>query len=125
MSGKYLAASIAIAAGLLMATAPFASAQIPGRGQGGFAVVNPDGTLVQQHNVVGVTRTGTGVYEIQFNSPIRRCALEATIAGDPGFILPGYIVVSKLGTGVAQVNTFATLTLLPADFKFSLTDTCP
>jgi|SRR5271155_4631488 hypothetical protein len=119
-----LAASFALAAGLVTAATGIASAQDASKDQGGYAVVDADGTLVRQLNINNVSHPSTGVYLVQFDHKIAKCAPEATIQGDPGFILPGYIVVAKYsGIGV-QVSTFATLTLLPADFKFSLTVTC-
>jgi hypothetical protein len=103
-----------------------ASAQSRQASPGGWAVVAPDGTLGHNANVKSVDHTGTGVYLVKFNQDISGCAANATIAGKgKKSVVPGYIVVSHAHTtDVIKVNTFLTVTLLPADFRFDVTVMC-
>ena len=118
---------ITVATLLAMAAAiSVASAQDPPKApEGGFVVVEANGAVDHKFNVRSVTHTGVGVYAIVFDQTNKPCAPQGTIQGDPGFLLPGYIVVSKPSNKIVQVNTYATLPLLPTDYKFSLTLTCP
>lgn len=50
-----------------------------GSSAGLWAVVNADGSLARGSGVVSVTRTGSGVYKVQFNRDITQCAWLATI----------------------------------------------
>jgi hypothetical protein len=113
-----------MAAAVAIAPAPVALAQERPVSEGGYAVVNADGSLGHHLNVVGVTHEATGVYDVEFSQPIKRCAFNATIRGDATSIVPGYIVASRHGKKGVQINTFLTLTLIPADFKFNVTATC-
>ena len=45
-----------------------------------FAVVDPTGTAVTGHGVLGVTHLSTGQYEVTFDSDVTRCAYIATTA---------------------------------------------
>ncbi|HVV64864.1 MAG TPA: hypothetical protein VHC42_05310 [Rhizomicrobium sp.] len=121
---RSLTLTLAIGAGLAMSAAPAALAQERPVSHGGYAVVNADGTLGHHLNVVGVTRESAGVYDVEFNQPIKRCAFNATIRGDAASVVPGYIVASRHGKKDVRINTFLTLTLIPADFKFNVTATC-
>lgn len=117
-----LAAVTAIVAGVFVLS-PMASAQESPVSQGGWAVVKPDGTLGKHLNAVSVTRASAGVYDITFNQPVRHCSYNATIRGDDSLV-PGYIIVSSHGKKEIQVNTYAVLTALPADFKFNVSVDC-
>lgn len=66
----------------------------------------------------------SGTYTVQFINSVSDCAAEGTIQGDPGLILPGYITVARPDNKTVIVTTFATLPLLPVDFKFSLGMIC-
>jgi len=117
-----LFAATAIASAFF-ASAPMASAQQGPTSQGGWAVVKADGTLGKHVNATSVTRASAGVYDITFNQAVRHCSYNATIRGDDS-LLPGYIVVSSHGKKEIQVNTFAAVALLPADFKFNVSVDC-
>jgi len=92
--------------------------------EGGFAIVEANGAVDHKFNVRSITHPSVGVYDIVFDQSTKNCAPEGTIQGDPGFLLPGYIVVSKPSNKTVQVNTYATLPLLATDYKFALTVTC-
>jgi hypothetical protein len=122
---RHLAASLAGAA-LFLAWAQPASAQegMPPATPGGWAVVNADGSLGAHMNVKNVTRVSKGVYHVDFNQRVGRCAATSTIGGSAKSIVPGFIVVQRHRERVT-VHTFAAVTLLPADFKFNLHLACP
>ncbi len=123
---RTLAASLAIAAGLLTVHTTIASAQSqPQAANGGWAVIRSDGTLGRNSNVAKVEHVSTGVYMVTFSQDISDCAMTATLGGKgKNSTLPGYIVVGKHGKGTARVGTFLGVTLLPADFNFNLVATC-
>ncbi len=116
-------AAVAVIAGGFFACIPMVSAQQAPVSQGGWAVVKSDGTLGKHLNATGVTRVSVGVYDVTFNQPVKHCAYNATIRGDET-LLPGYIIVSSHGKKEVQVNTYALVTLLPADFKFIVAVAC-
>jgi len=118
-----LAASI-FAGAALMTLSTVVAAQESATTSGGWAVVKPDGRLGANHNVVRVNHRSPGVYQVKFNQPVKRCAATASIGGSAKTIVPGYIVVRR-HADIVSVHTFAVVTLLPADFKFDLTLTCP
>src|SRR5256885_2301233 len=82
---------------------------------GGLAVVNSDGSLGANYNVLHVRHVRTGLYRVRFNQPTGSCAATATIGGDTETTVPGYIVVRR-DQDVVGVHTFAAATLLPHDF---------
>lgn len=118
-----IASALTIAAGLtVIAQTAHAGAQITG----GWAMVQPDGTVGKSLNVVNVKHTGTGVYVVKFSSDVKDCVPLATIAGSgKKSLIPGYVVVSGTrATDEIRVNTFLTATLLPADFRFNILASC-
>jgi hypothetical protein len=121
---KLALSTVAIVAAL--ASADIASAQSRQTSPGGWAIVAPDGTLGHNANVKSVKHVSTGVYLVKFNQDVSTCAANATIAGrGKKSITPGYIVVSRAHTSdVIKVNTFLTVTLLPADFRFDVMVMC-
>jgi hypothetical protein len=90
---------------------------------GGYAVINSDGSVEVQHNVTSVSHSNTGVYYVQMARKVDNCAATATIAGDSQTLAPGYVVIAKQGDMI-NVNTYATVTLLPEDYKFDLIVDC-
>lgn len=122
---RRLAASAAAAAGLLLAAGP-ATSGVPT--PGGWAIVDDDGTLGANRNVVRVSLVQTGVYRVVFNQDVSHCAATATLAAHNGrnSIVPGYIVTGRNGNFPEQlrVYTFNTVTLLPQNFRFNLLASC-
>lgn len=96
----------------------------PPAASGGWAVVNADGSLGAHFDVAKVTHPARGVYRVDFNQPVHRCAATASIGGSSRTVVPGYIVVRRHDNTVG-VHTFAAATLLPTDFKFDLNLACP
>ncbi len=115
-------AALAIVAGLFVATA--AVAQDQPVSQGGWAVVNEAGRLVNGLNVKRVNHAATGVYHVGFNQDISACATTASIRGETGKILPGYIVVSNMHTDKVAVTTYSAATALPTDLNFNMVVSC-
>ena len=94
-----------------------AAAQQPGTPTpGGWAIIDTDGTLDANSNVVQVNHVGPGVYRVVFNQDVSHCAATATLAAHTGrhSIVPGYLVTGRNGKFPTQmrVYTFATTTLL-------------
>ena len=122
--------SFAAAMGIVLASAIApAAAQQPGTPTpGGWAIVDTDGTLDANSNVVQVNHVGPGVYRVVFNQDVSHCAATATLAAHTGrhSIVPGYLVTGRNGKFPTQmrVYTFATTTLLPTDFRFDLLVSC-
>jgi hypothetical protein len=121
---------LAAVTGILFAAviAP-AAAQQPGTPTpGGWAIVDSDGTLGANSNVVKVMHVGTGIYRVVFNQDVSQCAGTATIAAHTGrhSVVPGYLVVGRNDNAPTQmrVYTFDSTTLIPADFRFDLLVSC-
>jgi hypothetical protein len=76
-----------------------------------YLVVNPDGTIYKQQNVVAVQKTATGVYQITWDRSVDDCGFVATVGGhrtgpnswtDPPY--KGFTSVRTFGA-VAEVRT--------------------
>jgi hypothetical protein len=86
---------LAVAAGLPLAMLPLAAnAQSALQGTGDrWAVVQSDGTLARERGAVSSSMLGRGVYEVTFDSAVRRCVYQATLgnsaAGVPSLGLIG------------------------------------
>jgi hypothetical protein len=93
------------------------------KSDGGFAVVNADGSLGGNKNLTSISHPSAGVYDLQFKKNVDFCAINGTIGGTTQTLLPGYIVVQR-AQNLVTVNTFATLTLTPTDYKFDVNVTC-
>jgi hypothetical protein len=113
-----------LAALLVTGAALFAAPAYAQATPGGLAVVDSDGSLGANYNVLRVRHVKTGLYRVKFNQPTGTCAATATIGGDTKTTVPGYIVVRR-DQDVVGVHTFAAATLVPHDFKFNLTLLCP
>jgi hypothetical protein len=113
-------AALLVSAAAVFATPGLAQAVSPG----GLAVVNANGSLGANYNVVRVNHVSQGVYRVRFNQPTGNCAVTATVGGSTKTAVPGYIVVRR-DQDIVGVHTFAAATLVPADFKFNLNLTCP
>ncbi len=113
-----------LAALLITGAALFAAPAYAQTTPGGLAVVDSDGSLGANYNVLHVRHVRTGLYRVRFNQPTGSCAATATIGGDTKTTVPGYIVVRR-DQDVVGVHTFAAATLVPHDFKFNLTLACP
>jgi hypothetical protein len=120
----------AAAAGIFLVTVtvPATAQQKGAPTPGGWAIVDTDGTLGANSNVVQVNHVGPGVYRVVFNQDVSQCAATATIAAHTGrhSIVPGYLVTGRNGKFPTQmrVYTFDTTTLLPTDFRFDLLVSC-
>jgi hypothetical protein len=116
----------ATALALSLQAAVAVSADAKGGMTSGYAVVAPDGKLSRGKNVMAVKHISAGVYQVNFTDDTSKCAFAGTIAGDRDTLLPGYLVVSHTNAPSKTVNvfTFATVTLLPADFRFHLLVSC-
>jgi hypothetical protein len=64
---------------LTMAVSVAAAQAIPTRCNGCFAVVNADGSILRQRDVVSVNRVNTGRYEVTFRIPIAGCFAQASV----------------------------------------------
>lgn len=118
---------LAAAAGLLLSAAPFTASQAGAPAPGGWAIIQADGTLGSNLNVTKVEHRKAGVYRITFNQDVSHCAANATIAAAGGKrIVPAYLVAGRVPDVPDQIRifTFATVTLLPTDFKFDLAVSC-
>lgn len=118
---------IGAVSGLLFAAASFTASQAGTPTPGGWAIVQSDGSLGFNQNVTDVGHPKTGVYRINFNQDVSHCAATATIAAKGGkTIIPGYIVVGRNGNVPNQLRvfTFATVTLIPSDYKFDVVAHC-
>lgn len=116
--------ALAAATGLLLAgTIPAFAAP----STGGWAVVTEQGRLGPNGNVTAVHHIRPGVYRVEFNNDVSRCAPNVTLAARSGkTITPGYVVVGHNKTTPNQVRvfTFLSTTLIAADYKFNLLVTC-
>jgi hypothetical protein len=118
---------LALSAGALVAAfVSIGGATAQPAATGGWAIVAPDGTLGHNLNVKAVNHKSAGVYLVKFNQDVTACSANATIAGSgKRSLIPGYIVVSHpKGADLIKINTFLTVTLLPADFRFNLQVMC-
>jgi len=95
---------------------------------GGFGIVDSDGTLGANRNVVKVTHVATGIYRVQFNNDVSSCAANVTLAAHTGRsnIVPGYVVAGRNENSPNQIRvyTFNSVTLVPTDFKFDVLASC-
>ena len=113
----------AAALGLLLSGTAIAGAPV----SGGWAVVTADGRLGPNTNVVKVHHKNAGIYRVEFNNDVSRCATNVTLAAHDGkTITPGYVVVEHNKTTPNQVRvfTFLSTTLVASDFKFNLLVNC-
>jgi hypothetical protein len=129
MSTNQRCRALAAATAIFMAGAATAAAQAPGTlTPGGWAIVDSDGTLGANSNVVKVEHPKTGLYRIIFNQDVSHCAATATLAAHNGrnTIEPGYIVAGRNDNFPTQLRiyTFNTTTLLPADLRFNILASC-
>ncbi len=101
-------------------------ASVAPAGVSSWAFVSGNGALGRNRNATGATHLSTGKYQVDFNSNVRLCGYTATIAGKAGIPAPALIVVAhrKGVPNAVFVGTFDTLTLLPADHRFSLNVAC-
>ncbi len=122
--------AVAAVTGILLAAAIApAAAQQPGTPTpGGWAIVDFDGTLGANLNVVSVERPQTGLYRVDFNQDVSQCAATATLAAHSGrnSVVPGYVVTgrNKNFPNQMRVYTFNGTTLVAADFRFNLLVSC-
>jgi hypothetical protein len=66
-----------------------------------WAVIYFDGHAISSYGMTGSARLELGVYEINFNRDISKCAITATIdGGDPG----DTIMISRLATDANSVR---------------------
>ena len=91
-----------------------------------WAVVTSTGTLSRGSGVVGVTRSATGSYRVQFNQTIDQCTWQAN-AGPTGTGTAwqglAQASLSTLGNDRVQVNTWNG-SLVATDIPFHLTVFC-
>jgi hypothetical protein len=121
---KSIAFASYVALGVVVAAANSLAHDMHGKkSDGGFAVVNADGSLGGNKNLTSISHPSTGVYDLQFKQNVDLCAINGTIGGTTETVAPGYIVVQR-AQNLVTVNTFATLTLLPMDYKFDVNVTC-
>ncbi len=119
---------LAAATGLLLAGSQ-AAAQAPGApSTGGFAIVDSDGSLGANRNVLAVFHVGTGIYRVQFNQDVSSCAANVTLAAHTGHssVVPGYVVAGRNENAPNQIRvyTFQAVTLVPMDLRFNLLASC-
>ncbi|HTT99530.1 MAG TPA: hypothetical protein VMF58_15890 [Rhizomicrobium sp.] len=88
--------TILSAALVLVAISYSATADTSRGAHSGFAVVGSDGTLERGSNTTGAIHLGTGIYEVDFASSVKKCAYTATIAlpGSSGVNAPGFVTVA-------------------------------
>lgn len=111
--------------------APFSQqrndAQSRAVGQSGWAVVNPNGTLARNKNVMFSNKINTGIYYVNFNSNIRQCAYVATsgLSGHNAQPKPAYVTVVGLqgATDGVEVQTYNSAGV-QTDEGFHLVVTC-
>lgn len=91
--------TILSAAIVLVAMSFSATADTPRAAHSGFAVVGSDGTLVRGGNTTGAIHLGTGIYEVDFSSSVKKCVFTATIGlpGSDGTNSPGFVTVAGRG----------------------------
>jgi hypothetical protein len=96
-------------------------------GQSGWAVVNPNGTLARNKNVMFSNKINKGIYYVNFNSNIRQCAYVATsgLSGHNSQPKPAYVTVVGLegATDGVEVQTYNSAGV-QTDEGFHLLVTC-
>jgi hypothetical protein len=86
-----------------------------------FAVVAADGSLsAGGRGAKAATRTGAGVYNVDFDADVSKCSRTATIAG----ATPAEITTEAADADTVTVHTFDVGTSTAADHPFHLTVTC-
>lgn len=85
-----------------------------------FASVNSNGSLARGSGVTATTRSGTGVYEVTFDTNISQCVYLATPGGDNSLLVFSVTMYTKLsGTNKVRVN-FSDSSEAPIDRPFYL-----
>jgi hypothetical protein len=121
---KFALASLVVGGFITAAAGNSLAQDAPGKTDpGGWAVVASDGKLQGHENVMQVSHSNPGVYDVKFNQKVSDCAATATIGGSTKSLIPGYIALTK-NSDVIGVHTFDATTALPADFKFNLNVAC-
>lgn len=93
----------------------------------GFAVVDPNGTLVRGSATQGAVRNGVGTYTVAFVHAVKNCAFTATtgLSGSVGDPPNGFVTVAGANGNVKGVYV-ATFDASgnPADLGFHLNVRC-
>ena len=117
--------SVIILGGALMSAAAFGDAHAGGAS--GFAVVDSSGNLIRGSNATSAQHLSTGIYEVDFNSVVKKCVFTATtgLPGSNGTNDPAFVTVAGRGNndeGV-YITTFD-VGGNSADFGFHLNVRC-
>jgi hypothetical protein len=91
--------ALVILFGALTSAAASSAGTPPVPGNSGFAVVDSDGNLVRGTNVIGAQKLDTGIYDVEMNSPVKKCVFTATtgLPGSTSVNDPAYITVAGRG----------------------------